>query len=119
MATKHSSGGEDQMKTAELDWRLHAPMVFKVLTDSKYLKTRGVNFTMDEFRTIHQHGGWPYSPTKIRGFDEALSVLRDIGCTGSHFEAICILQGVSYHRLLVKGRELLARLFGGRYEVQT
>lgn len=109
------------MKTPELDWRLHAPMVFKILMDCEYLtKVRGMSFTMDGSGTIHKRGGWQYSPSEIRGFDDAQSVFRDNGCAFSHYDAICILKGESFQSLLVEGRKLLARLFpGGRHEVQT
>lgn len=114
---------EDQVtRTAELDWRLHAPMIFKIITDCEYLtKHRGATFTMDSYGTIHRRGGWPYSPSEIRSFDAALDVLRANGCAFVHFDAICILKGESFQSILVEGRKLLARLFpaGGRYEVQT
>lgn len=126
--------GRVYMKTPELDWRLHAPMVFKILTDCEYLaKVSHINFTMDSSGTIHLKGGWPYSPSEIRGFDDAQSVFRDNGCAFVHYDAICILKGESFQRLLVEGRKLLVRLategwigqglagplFGGRHEVQT
>jgi len=102
------------MLTAPLDWALHAGTVCDILRDLDYLVGRGVAFYLEGF-TIHRKGGWPYSPSEINSFDDALSVLRDNGaaCT-AHFDAICLLQGVSYHGLasMDRGRELLVKLLG-------
>jgi hypothetical protein len=95
-----------------LDWRLHAPMVFKILMDLEYLKNRGVSFHLRKVDSvILRRGGYGYSPNEIRSFEDALSVLRDNGaaCT-PHFDAICLLEGVMYYRILDKGRALLKRI---------
>jgi hypothetical protein len=95
----------------DLDWRLHAPMVFKILTDCEYLtKVQNIRFSLDGF-TILRSGGWQYAPSEVLSFDDALDVLRSNGCAFTHFEAICILKGESFQSILVEGRELLARLF--------
>ena len=97
----------------EIDWQLHAPMVYKILTDSKYLERKGISFHLnDKTFTIHRIGGWSYSPCRIRSFEAALSVLRDNGGACSpHFSAICLLEGVSYHKILDSGRNLLKRIY--------
>jgi hypothetical protein len=106
--------GEDQMKTPELEWMLYVPMVFKILTDCEYLtRVQGIKFSLDGF-TIRRSGGWQYAPSEILSFDDALSVLQGNGCAFAHWEAICILAGESFSRVLEKGPVLLARLFPGR-----
>jgi hypothetical protein len=94
------------------DWKLHAPMVFKILMDLEYLKKRGIHFQLHESVILRQ-GGWGYSPSEISSFEDAISVLRDNGCASTpHFEAICLLEGVSYYKILNKGRALLVKLTG-------
>jgi hypothetical protein len=52
-----------------------------------------------------------YAPSRIGNFLEAQSVLRENGAAGTpHFDAICLLEGVSWHSILDKGRNLLSRL---------
>lgn len=92
------------------DWKLHAPMVFKILTDLDSLKVHGISFELRD-SVIFRKGGYRYSPWEIRSFDDALSVLRDNAYACSpHFDAICLLKGVSYYHILDKGRALLKRL---------
>lgn len=101
------------MKSGELDWMMHAPMVYEVLSDLRYLRQRGISLSFDG-QVIRRSGGWGYSPSEIASFEDALTVLRDNGaaCT-PHFSAICLLEGVSYFSVLDDGRALLRRLFGG------
>lgn len=99
--------------SVSFDFRLHSPMVFQILSDLKYLKDRGVTFQLIDGK-IYRNGGWDYSPSIIRTYHQAQDVLRDNGCAGTpHFEAICLLEGVSWHKLLDKGRSLLKKLNSG------
>ena len=93
-----------------MDWQLHVPIIFKILTDLEYFKIGGIHFVL-EGNIIHRHGGWTYSPSEIICFRDAAIVFHDNACTGTpHFEALCLLEGVSYHKYLDRGRALLSRL---------
>lgn len=98
------------MKQLSFDWKLNAPLVLKILENLEYLKKRGIKFVLVD-GVIHKYGGCRYSPSIIDSYNKALDVLRDESCAGTpHFEAVCLLDGVSYYEILTKGMELLARL---------
>jgi len=98
------------------DWMLHASMVYQILNDSSYLRNQGVQFRLDNY-VIYKTGGWTYSPDKIASFKDATKVLCDEAASSTpHFQAICLLQGVSYYSILDKGRELLNVLFPRCYK---
>ena len=97
-------------KNITFDWMLHAPMVFAILQDLEYFKHRGVSFEL-KGSVIRKHGGCPYSPSEITSFRDAETVLRDEGaaCT-PHFDAVCLFEGVSFHAILGRGRDLINRI---------
>lgn len=91
------------------DWRLHASIVFKVLTNLEYLRERGVLFELrGSTIKVVRGGGIGTCPTEINDFDDALAVLHWHGCaTTQHFDAIILLKGASYYKLLNRGQKLL------------
>jgi hypothetical protein len=99
------------MKQLSFDWKLNAPLVLKVLKDSKILQKDGVKFVLVD-GVIKRTGGRNFTCPDINSYEKALDLLRDYHSGTPHFEAVCLLEGVSYHKILTRGQELLVKLKG-------
>ena len=97
------------MKQLSFDWKLNVPIVLKILQDSETLKKSGVKFVLMD-GVIKRTGGRNFTCLDINSYEKALDLLRDYHSGTPHFEAVCLLAGVSYYKILTRGQELLVRL---------
>lgn len=98
------------MEQMDFNFKLHMPMLYKLLVEDKYFSYQGIAFTLHE-EYIEASGRIGYCKSILKSFKDVDNIYHHAAnCRSSYYSAFMLLEGVSFHRILDKGRELLKNL---------